>query len=219
MQIKLLFRFVIFVAVVAMVAFTMRQAFEPAAPAVDLNSGMIEAVTSPPPGFVSKRTFPPSDLRARIAAIRWFEHCGEPFTGKLSMPFEQVTSWAEAERHNAEPAWETATLEAQNQLSLWLHLHAKPRYQQWNEIMVKHQTSSISPATGDRLMALQKEHQLAQAFLDTTRWNLMGALMEDTYRDTGHPVYFFHELLEVYEAGHYPCGWVGTWPEGKLLIY
>jgi hypothetical protein len=29
-------------------------------------------------GFVSKHTFEPSDLRARIEAIRWFTKSGEP---------------------------------------------------------------------------------------------------------------------------------------------
>ena len=45
---------------------------------------MLNAPVMPPAGhavgFVSKHTFEPSDLPARIAAIRWFSKCGEPLT-------------------------------------------------------------------------------------------------------------------------------------------
>jgi hypothetical protein len=186
---------------------------------VDLNSGMTAAIASPPAGFVSTRTFPPSEVPARIAAIRWFEHCGEPFQGKLSMPFEQVRSWAEAEQRSAEGAWETATLEAQNQLTLWLHLHAQQRYQNWNRLVETHNATTIDPVVARSLAPFRQTHNLSKEFIGCATWDLRGALMEDSYRDTGHAVFFFHELLEVYEAGHYPCGWVGQWPEGKLLIY
>jgi len=46
----------------------------------------------------------------------------------------------------------------------------------------------------------------------------LGALMGNSYLDTHHPAHFFLELLWVYEAGHFPCGWLGDWPSGKLIV-
>src|SRR5262245_48543601 len=50
---------------------------------------MLNAPVMPPAGhavgFVSKHTFEPSDLPARIAAIRWFSKCREPLTLDLTM--------------------------------------------------------------------------------------------------------------------------------------
>jgi hypothetical protein len=43
--------------------------------------------------------------------------------------------------------------------------------------------------------------------------------MENAYLGSGHSCFFFLELLTVYEAGHFPCGWVGDWPRGKLVVY
>ena len=43
--------------------------------------------------------------------------------------------------------------------------------------------------------------------------------MEEMYADSGYDGYFFNELLLVYEAGHFPCGWQGDWPAGRLLVY
>jgi hypothetical protein len=36
---------------------------------------------------------------------------------------------------------------------------------------------------------------------------------------SGHSAFFFLELLTIYQAGHFPCGWQGEWPKGKLLLY
>ena len=43
--------------------------------------------------------------------------------------------------------------------------------------------------------------------------------MENSYLSSGHRCFFFLELLMVYEAGHFPCGWRGDWPDGKLIVY
>lgn len=188
-------------------------------PSLDLNSGMTAAVASPPPGFVSARTFPPSDVSARIAVIDWFHRCGDPFSVQLSMPVEQVDSWPEAERRNAAPGWESATLAAQNQLTLWLHLNVRSRFQEWNRHVESHKVATIDPVVARHLAPFHQARRLSQELISSTTWNLRGALMEESYRDTGHTVFFFHELLDVYEAGHCPCGWIGKWPEGKLVVY
>ena len=66
---------------------------------VDLNAGMIEAVTNPPQGFASKHTFVESEIASRIRAIDWFAHCGEPLSLDLSMETEQVTGWRKPFSH------------------------------------------------------------------------------------------------------------------------
>jgi hypothetical protein len=94
----------------------------------DLNSGMIEAVTTPPSGFVSKHRFAETDLGSRLRAINWFARCGEPVTIDLTIPIRRVSGWAEAVEACKSPEWEDVELEAQNQLTLWLHLHDRNRY-------------------------------------------------------------------------------------------
>ena len=51
------------------------------------------------------------------------------------------------------------------------------------------------------------------------QWDILGALMENSYVSSGHSVFFFLELLRVYEAGHFPCGWIGDWPSEELTVY
>ena len=54
---------------------------------VDLNAGMIEAVTNPPCGFASKHRFDETDVEARLRAIDRFANCGMPVTLDPTMPF------------------------------------------------------------------------------------------------------------------------------------
>jgi hypothetical protein len=186
---------------------------------VDLNAGMIEAVTNPPIGFVSKRTFVETDITARIKAINWFANCGKPISLDLSMGTQQVNTWQQAVSHCKEPAWGDVTLEAQNQLTLWLHLNARDRYRKWNEIVCSHKESTVTPLSEKVLTPFQTQQGLDAAVVQCATWDMLGALMENTYMNCGHSAFFFLELLLVYEAGHFPCGWLGDWPHGKLIVY
>jgi hypothetical protein len=186
---------------------------------VDLNAGMIEAVTNPPSGFVSKHRFVETDVAARVNSICWFAHCGERLTLDLTMETEQARGWAQAVESCKGPVWENAQLEAQNQLTLWLHLNDWASYRRWNEIVVAHKDATVSSLTEKILAPFQAKHGLDIALVHSVQWDILGALMENSYLRSGHSAFFFLKLLTVYEAGRFPCGWQGEWPKGKLLVY
>ena len=69
------------------------------------------------------------------------------------------------------------------------------------------------------MLPIAQAHKLTKVFLTTVQWCLLGALLEDAYKECNPPVRFFTDLLDIYEAGHFPCGWVeGKWAEGKLVV-
>lgn len=185
----------------------------------DLNAGMIEAVTNPPAGFVSKLKFVETDVAGRVKAIDWFAQCGESLSLDLSMETQQVKSWPQAVSSCKKTVWENAELEAQNQLTLWLHLNDKAHYQKWNDYVRSHKKAVVTPLTERKIVPFQEEHGLDIAVVHSVQWDILGALMENTYMSSGHSAFFFLELLMVYEAGHFPCGWQGDWPQGKLIVY
>jgi hypothetical protein len=43
-------------------------------------------------------------------------------------------------------------------------------------------------------------------------------MMEIVYSDVSSCVYF-REQLQWFHAGHFPCGWEGEWPVGKMRVY
>jgi hypothetical protein len=186
---------------------------------VDLNAGMIEAVTNPPQGFISKLLFCQTDLAPRLRAIQWFAHCGQPFDFDLTMTTERVIDWPTAIAFCKDPAWENVELEAQNQLTLWLHAHDGTAYHKWNDIVLDHKASVLNPLIEQRIIPFQMMHGLDIALVHSVQWDILGALMENSYLSSGHKAFFFLELFSVYEAGHFPCGWVGEWPNGSLRVF
>jgi len=186
---------------------------------VDLTSGMIEAITNPPPGFTSRHTFCVTDVRQRIRSTKWFVHCGKPLSLDLTMPVHQTGNWHDAVRHCKSPEWEFAELEAQNQLTLWLHNNQPEEYEHWNQLVEEHKNNFLTPLLQQTIAPIQVRMDLPSCVIDSVSWDLLGALMENSYLSTGHRAYFFLELLQVYEAGHFPCGWEGGWPEGRLVVY
>jgi hypothetical protein len=160
---------------------------------VDLNAGMIEAVTNPPPGFVSKREFVKSDVASRINSINWFAHCGKPFSLDLSMETVQGKNWSQAIATCKTPEWDDAILEAQNQLTLWLHLNDHANYQKWNEIVAAHKNAVVNPLTEKVLIPFHVKHGLDIVFVHGVQWNILGALMENSYMPSGHSAFFFLE--------------------------
>jgi hypothetical protein len=77
----------------------------------------------------------------------------------------------------------------------------------------------VNPLTEKILVPFQAKHDLDIAFVHNVQWDILGAVMENSYLRSGHSAFFFLELLTVYEAWHFPCGWKGEWPKGKLLVY
>lgn len=154
-----------------------------------------------------------------IRAIRWFERCGQPAELDIPLVVQPVSSWREAMTACADEERLGATSDAQNATTAFLHANYARRYQRWNEIAEDAKKFCILPLQDDVWKPFAKARSLDPSFVDSTSWNVLAAIMEHAYREcVGLPVFFTH-LLEVYRCGHFPCGWVGTWPAGKLLYY
>jgi hypothetical protein len=170
-------------------------------------------------GFVSRRDFAPTDVAARIQAIDLFSRIGEPVDLNLSMGVERVGSWPEAVASCSAVHWENVELEAQNQLTSWLHDYDRENYRKWNQLVIDFKATVINPVTEGQLSPFVAARGLPVEVIHCTQWDLLGALMANAYLPSGHRCFFFMELLEVYEAGHFPCGWNGEWPAGKLVVF
>jgi hypothetical protein len=184
-----------------------------------LNAPILDPLISVPVGFASKHTFEPSDVPGRLRPIEWFSQVGDPMSLDLSMPTEQVSSWPEAVGWCTDGVWQNVELSAQNQLTLWLHQHDHENYQKWNELVVQYKAAVVQPLTEEKLAPYQQARGLNSAVVSSVQWDILGALMENDYLGSGHRCFFFLELLAVYEAGHFPCGWRGEWPQGDLMVY
>lgn len=155
---------------------------------------------------------------ADVETIRWFSAVGEPLP-LFSIPALAVASKDDALARCSDPAWEDVTLEARNRLTVFLSMHYRDRESEWNEITDAAKSRIVTPLVNRVWKPFADQHRLGRVFVDCVSWDVLAAIMEHEYRDcTGRPFFFLH-LLDVYRAGHFPCGWSGEWPEGKLLAW
>ncbi len=151
--------------------------------------------------------------------IKWFSHCGDPFLFSLDMEISQVSTWSQAKKYCQKLQWENTTLEAQNSLTIYLGCYHKGIYQDWNNL-AQAGREFIHTQVEPFLTEFKLENGLNQRFVDCVKWDLLGIMLEDAYREFQLPTTFYRTLFCIYERGHFPCGWTsGEWPEGKLIIF
>lgn len=185
----------------------------------ELNAPLSDHLQNPPPAFESKHAFSQSDVSARVRAIDWFVRCGSTPSLDLTMPVQRVDSWEVAVASCSSAEWEDVELEAQNQLTIWLSQHDRDGYRRWNRIVKTHKRSTVEPLIEKTIRPIQLAQGLHESVISSVQWDVLGALMENSYLPSGHSAMFFLELLQAYEAGHFPCGWLGEWPIGKLVVF
>jgi hypothetical protein len=154
-----------------------------------------------------------------LEAVEWFVACGKPFTVSLPFPMATVSSWSEAIEQCSDPLWEHVTLEARNELTIFLHAHHHDADQNWNVITDAAKERVITPLLDRVWRPFAARQGFGKVLLDCIAWDVLTAIMEHEYRDcVGRPEFFLH-LLKVYRGGHFPCGWLGEWPKGQLLAW
>jgi len=154
-------------------------------------------------------------LLDEIGAINWFSQVGSKVSDIQNCV--QVKNWDECETYFFSPDWEDTTLEARNDLTAFLSKKNVREYSEWNNLTIEGQDflkSSVIP----KIEKLDIPVQNLEVLKACIRWDLLGCLMESAYEKYRVPQFFTH-LLELYKQGHFPCGWQGKWPDGKLVVF
>lgn len=143
----------------------------------------------------------------------WFRNVGRKDTDAAIV----LASWDEAITSCASLEWENLCLEAVNQYTEKLVSRAKDRFQQWNTITRDVKAITV-PLVRHKIRPVVEANMLPQVFEDTVQWDICGVAMEAEYADV-YPPGFYVSQAYWYVQGHFPCGWQGTFPAGKLVIY
>jgi hypothetical protein len=144
---------------------------------------------------------------------RWFRNVGVRDTDSADV----LSSWQAAIESCSSLEWENLCLEAVNQYRARVIEKSPVRFEKWNDIVV-----AIKPVTQalvrEKTASVVAEHDLPKVFLDTVDWDILNLCMEAEYADV-YPPGFYASQAYWYLKGHFPCGWQGAFPKGKLVIY
>lgn len=158
-------------------------------------------------------------MRDRLEEIDWFAQCGRPLQLRISMPVRQVME-PEALRTSLAPGWVDANMRASEDVEAAVRAFSQRIWAAvWSPL-----TSAALPYVREQLLPAMRQARERRGLSFPSEpagtVHLLNAIREDVFNEVALPHRLFTELLDVYEAGHMPCGWEGgRWPEGTLLVW
>ena len=145
---------------------------------------------------------------------QFFLSVGEPVKDKNVIGLK---SWKQAIKSAKKIDWQNLKLEWGNILSGTLAVQHTERFQNWNNVAIDMKTY-LMPIVDEKVAALGLPEDLGRRLHSSVAWDLLSLLMESEYSDLVKP-YYYAALGVIYFDGHFPCGWEGEYPKGKLVVY
>ena len=159
-----------------------------------------------------------SAVHRYLDAMRLFSLCGKPLEHQPDLELVQIKSWHDVLVACGSLEWETARLRTSGDLSIHVLRQFDSRYGQWGKI-----TSAWSPlirsTVARHLAPIQSRYQLPEEVAWSAHWGILHGLLRWEYDDCGKPPQFYSRVLDLFERGHFPCGWQGNYPAGRLIVY
>lgn len=145
--------------------------------------------------------------------IDWLSNCG---SGLIFPGFNIVGSYEEAKSMIESIEYENFQLDRQADLSVYLDSKHKPAYQEWNEHIYR--TKEKMAGVFERISKICSERNFTPVVVDSIKWDIVSYFQEKVFMNFKKPG-FYHGMIYIYRAGRLPCGYIGTYPKGKVCIY
>lgn len=143
----------------------------------------------------------------------WFGNVGKEDTKAADV----LPDWTSAIESCASSGWEDLLLEATNQYRERLYARNPVEFGRWNEVVLLVK-SAMMELVRIKTAAVIAENDLPRVFRDTVEWDVLHACLEAEYADV-YPAGFYAAQAFWYAKGHFPCGWRGAFPAGRLVIF
>lgn len=150
---------------------------------------------------------------AELEQKEWFANAGKHDSNRVIF----LGGWDEAVKSCSGELWMDLCQEAANQYRSRLAERNRERFRTWNEHVRELKNVTI-PLVLRKTKKVVDDNRLPKSFVDAVQWDILHLCMEAEYADV-FPPGFFASQAYWYLNGHFPCGWQGEFPEGKLLVY
>ncbi|WP_063571246.1 MULTISPECIES: hypothetical protein [Luteibacter] len=150
---------------------------------------------------------------AELDTSEWFINVGKRESNRVSL----LHDWSEAIASCEGDDWLDLLQEAASQYRSRLAEGDVERFRQWNEHVRELKTVTI-PLVNRKTRSVVEANRLPKHFVDVVQWDILHVCMEAEYADVFQPGFFASQSY-WYLNGHFPCGWTGRFPNGKLVVY
>ena len=132
--------------------------------------------------------------------------------------YRYASSWMDAMSFCVGTKWSNALIESLNDLSGNVLKVSPERYREWNSLItgMRPRLLEFAESVTD---SLRREQKLPDKFTFSVLACLQGVGMEHGYSDIVKPGFYTNTILVCLQRGHFPCGWDGKFPDGRLIVY
>jgi hypothetical protein len=152
-----------------------------------------------------------------LRKIEWFKNCEkDSLVSKYQINY--VRDIKSVNKHCLSTRWNNLRLERRGDLTAFLSVKRIEKYNLWNSFALKLR-DEIMPEFKVIIEERWKEkYQLENEITNTVCKDISAAIMIYQFREYFIEP-FYDEIICIYEQGYLPCGWKGTYPEGKIIIF
>jgi hypothetical protein len=154
-----------------------------------------------------------ADMIDMLQAVDWFHAVGQP----VGLSVERAMSWAEANQNCATDQWNDTLLEARNHMTRSLNRDFPDAFLAWSDV-INEAKEVVDSLIQSKIEAVMGEQKLTKSGRSTVIWSIWNMVLSAHYGDLYIPT-FYADLACWYVKGHFPCGWKGEYPEGRLIVY
>jgi hypothetical protein len=149
-----------------------------------------------------------------LDAAPWFSRVGMAESGSHPLVLK---SWPDAVEHVCSDAYRDLNTAAANRFGDKVLARSRDRYDKLWEICDELEKCTI-PLVCYKIEPVVRKHKLPDCLQDKIGIDILHACLEAEYADLVKPGWFTG-LSYWYVKGHFPCGWEGTHPDGRLIVY
>lgn len=157
------------------------------------------------------------DVVLRLNNIIWFENCNNK--NAIS---EYEVSYAKdinsVIKHCSSIRWKNLTLEKREDVSSYLVVKRVNTPYTWNEVALTIKNNIVPSILKKAEEKWNEKYDKSEEIMKSIRWNISCILILSAFSEYKTDP-FHEELLKIYEQGYFPCGWKGTYPHGKMVIW
>ncbi|WXR61471.1 hypothetical protein WG909_14370 [Peptostreptococcaceae bacterium AGR-M142] len=161
------------------------------------------------------------DIIQKLKEIPWFENC-QQYNVVSKFDISYCNSVNSSIKHCSSTRWENLNLDRRENMRICIKEYRTESKYEWNDItrilrkfVLSELLDYVENKWIDRYNKNEKiRSEIKFIILNFLVLNIYGKSKKGYFKD-----FFYDELLKIYEQGYFPCGWKGTYPEGKIIIF
>ena len=157
------------------------------------------------------------EMVERLKNVPWFENCGTlNATSQFEISYAKDVS--SVVKHCSSTRWGNILLDKWQDVSSYITVNrVKTRYR-WNDVVIIIKNKILPNLLEYVVKEWNKKYEQSEYIEKKINSNLLFFLALYAFKEYKEEP-FHNELLNIYEQGYFPCGWKGTYPNGKIIIF